>query len=234
MTIPRAVLLDLDNTVYAYQPCHAAGLLAASRLGAELSTVWSDTRRFERDYAAARQSVKEWTGPRAARHCRLLYFKVMIEGQSGRTEIDTTRRLHEAYWQGYFSAMVLDPGCLDMLRDLRSRAVRLAWVSNFTTERQMLKLLALGLERAADFLLTSEEAGAEKPDFALLDLALARLHVAPGEAWLIGDDFYDDVGAARARGLTAVWLRREEGEPAPGSADIVVRDWHELRDLCRL
>jgi putative hydrolase of the HAD superfamily len=129
-----------------------------------------------------------------------------------------------------------DPGCVEMIRDLRSWGVKLAWVSNFTTERQMLKLISLGLPGAVDFLITSEEAGAEKPDPAMIDLALERLEVRSEEVWLIGDSLRDDVGAAAARGIRVVFLNREPGKDMGSSGitrqpDHVVHNWAQVREL---
>ncbi len=231
LTRPTCILFDLDNTVYAYEPCHVAGIMAAQRLAATLDPRWSTATEFARDYAQARQVVKRQVGPQSAGHCRLLYFKNMVEAQFGRTDIEATRRLHEAYWGGYFSKMTPDPGCMELLHDLRASSVRLAWVSNYTTERQMLKLRALGLEQAADFLITSEEVGVEKPNSTVLDHALARLKAGPEEAWMVGDDLEEDIGAARVLGLTAVWFRRQDGTGGSEVPNFTVSNWFELREL---
>jgi putative hydrolase of the HAD superfamily len=230
---PVAILLDLDNTVYAYAPCHAAGMAAAERAAAQVDARWRAAGAFAADYAAARAAVKARTRGQAAEHSRLLYFLELLAQHQGRTPLDAVRRLHDAYWLGYFSRMRLDPGCLALLRAWRAAGLRLAWVSDFTTMRQVLKLKALGLDGAADCLVTSEAAGADKPDPRVVDLALERLGVAPGEAWLVGDDPHRDVGAARARGVPAIWLRRAGGAPAPLAAapDAVVDDWVALRAL---
>jgi putative hydrolase of the HAD superfamily len=131
--------------------------------------------------------------------------------------------------------MVPDPGCPALLRDLRAAGLRLAWVSDFTTERQILKLQALGLAEAADCLVTSEEAGAEKPDPRIVDLALNRLRADATQTWLVGDNVLRDVGAASARGIAAVWLRREPAAatdlPTSGGPDAIVDDWPALRAL---
>jgi putative hydrolase of the HAD superfamily len=155
----------------------------------------------------------------------------MVEAQLGRTDIEATRGLHEAYWQGYFSKMKPDAGCIELLTDLRASRVRVALVSNYTTERQMLKMRALGLERVTDVLITSEEVGTEKPSPAALEYALARLRVRSGEAWMVGDNLKEDIGAARVLGLTAVWFQRSECEDAGEVPDFIVSDWFELREL---
>jgi putative hydrolase of the HAD superfamily len=100
-----------------------------------------------------------------------------------------------------------------------------------TTEQQLVKLLALGLRDMAEFIVTSEEAGAEKPNPAGVDLALARLGVPASGAWLVGDSLQRDVAAARARGLTAVWFRRGQVDEPGQSPDYVVDDWFALLAL---
>ena len=222
MPMPRGLLLDLDNTAYAYAPCHEAGLLA----GWDAARAWYPNEAdFRAAYGDARRRVKEQVGPRsAAVHCRLLYFKALVEDHRGRSDSAEAQRLHRAYWDGYFAAMTPDPGVVDFFETVQ---LPTAWVTNFTTERQVLKLAHLGLLDAADFLFTSEEAGAEKPDPALLQLALRRMNLRPDEVWHVGDSLREDGGMARAGGVRFVWFNRA-GEDVPPGVDAVVRDWFEL------
>ena len=182
-------------------------------------------------YHHARREVKAQVGATAAEHSRVLYFKRMLEGVQGRTQAAWVLALDAAYWDAYYEALVLDEGCYEALLAFGNAGLRMAWVSDFTTEHQLVKLLALGLGDLVDFVVTSEEAGAEKPHPASVDLALARLGVVPGEAWLVGDSLHRDVGAARARGLTAVWLRRGHVDDEGPAPDHTVDGWPALRAL---
>ncbi|NCA70595.1 MAG: HAD family hydrolase [Sphingobacteriia bacterium] len=56
--------------------------------------------------------------------------------------------------------------------------------------------------------LTPVDAGAAKPDPALFRHALAHAGCTPREALHLGDDPWMDVEAARAAGLTAIWVNR--------------------------
>ncbi len=227
----RALLLDIDNTVYAYAPCHAAGLAAAQELAGTRLAAWRSNEAFLAAYNMARREVKVQVGGRAAEHSRLLYFKRMLEVVEGRTDASWSLALDSAYWDAYYEALALDPGCYEALLAFREAGLRLAWVSDFTTEQQLVKLLALGLGDVVELLVTSEEAGAEKPDPAGVDLALARLGVTATEAWMVGDSPHRDVGVARARGLTAVWMRRSNAEEEGPAPDHTVDDWFALRAL---
>ena len=228
---PHAILLDIDNTVYAYEPCHRAGLSAAAQEAASLSVRWRDADAFAVDYKTARETVKKRIRETGAAHCRLLYFKEMIETEFKRSGIPEIRRLHDEYWAGYFSVMTPDDGCAALLREWREQGIKTAWVSDFTTERQMLKLLHLGLEDLVDYLITAEEVGAVKPHAGGIDLALAKLGVTASSTWFIGDDHERDLGAAHARGIASLWFQRvPDGKPST-EAEATVFSWAELTKL---
>jgi HAD superfamily hydrolase (TIGR01549 family) len=227
MPNPRALILDLDNTAYAYDPCHEAGLDSAWLVGKTLHARLATKPQFVAAYKAARDQAKESAGHHAARHCRLLYFKNLVETTLGGTAFDPVNRLHQAYWKGYFDRLQPDPGCREVLSALREGGTRIAWVTNFTTERQMLKIRALGLEDSRDLLVSSEEAGAEKPSPAPFLLALKRLGVAPMEATVVGDDLEADIRPALALKMSAIWMNRDRA-PAPKEARVHVSEWREI------
>lgn len=229
---PQILLLDLDNTVYAYSPCHRAGIEAAQTVARKLDGEWGQKRVFENDYQRARAAVKAQIGNQAAAHSRLLYFKRMQEQREGRSSLTSSRDLQAAYWRGYFSVMKRDEGCAETLESMRLRGVRTAWVTSFTTARQIQKLETLGLETAADLLLTTEEVGFEKPDGRLVDIALRRLGGKTGETWVIGDSLVADQRMAVARQLPFVWFRRADDTAQPEQPPLhTVGSWLELREI---
>jgi putative hydrolase of the HAD superfamily len=231
MKFPKVVLLDIDNTVYDYHLCHEAALHSASAVAATIDESWGDPKVFRSLYSTARKAAKARLGNQAAAHSRLLYFKLMLESRYHRSDIPNCLRLDEAYWQGYFDAMSLDPGCRECLQFLKDCGVKLAWISNFTTELQMLKLRRIDLEEAVEYLFTSEEVGADKPDPAVLDLALSTLGETPEDAWLIGDDIENDVALAKLRNMTSVRLRRNNDEIHDDDADYVADNWFEIMEI---
>ena len=54
----KALLVDIDNTVYAYAPCHAAGLEAARALAGSRHAAWRSNEAFLAAYHLARREVK--------------------------------------------------------------------------------------------------------------------------------------------------------------------------------
>jgi HAD superfamily hydrolase (TIGR01549 family) len=205
---PTAILLDIDNTVYAYAPCHEAGLKAAF-----LVSDFSDEAEFRAAYAEAREQVKHAIADTGAAHCRLLYFKRLLENRLGHTAPAASLALYKAYWDGYHAAMQLDPGVRELLSLWRDAGVPTAWITDFTTEQQLRKLQTLNIADLVTYLVTAEEVGAVKPDPRGVDEALSRFGIAPGPAvWFIGDDTKRDRGVAEARGLTFFWRDRNDAD----------------------
>ena len=166
-----------------------------------------------------------WQGPRpATAGC---CTSKRLSRRRSRSDPQLALALHEAYWTAYFAAMRREPDCQEVLLECHSRGFRLAWVTNFTTERQLLKLRVLELSDVADMIVTSEEVGYDKPRPEIVHYAISRLGADPSPVWLIGDDLRDDGELARNLGLRFIWFEREEQSP-PSNVEYRVRHWAEL------
>ncbi len=111
-----------------------------------------------------------------------------------------------------------------VLRTLSER-YRLVSLTNGTSNPEATPLRGL-FERS----LTAADAGAAKPDPALFVCALEQVGCEPAESLHVGDDPWMDVEAARAIGLTTVWVNRygrawpdELARPA-----VTVTDLHQV------
>ena len=97
----------------------------------------------------------------------------------------------------------------DALERWRQNDLSLIVVSNF--DRRLHGLLeSLGLRDAVDGVLVSSEAGAAKPDPALLEAAIAQVPCSAKQALLIGDSGADEQAAAAA-GMRCLRLQRPSG-----------------------
>lgn len=199
----RAVLFDLDDTLYPYPPCNEAGKRAAFErfrdLGYEL-----DRERFRERYQAARREVKRELAGTASAHERFLYFKRLISGVADTHRSGDALALGEAYWDAYIEAMELFDGVEQAFASLRDAGVDVAIVTNLTTRIQLEKIRHLGIEDRIDYLLTSEETGREKPSSVMFTLTLARLDTRPSEALMVGDSPSSDIEGGNAVGLDTV------------------------------
>ncbi len=209
-----AVLVDLDNTLYDYAPCHAAGLAALT----ETVTVrfGISPREAEAYYEAGRHSTKERLQGTAASHHRLLYAQAICE-RAGRPAAPHALEFEQAYWHAYLASMRLHPGVLDFLGWVRSGGMRLALVTDLVASIQLRKVVALGLSAHLDSITTSEEAGVEKPDAGIFRLAAQKAQAQAARCVMIGDDLRRDVLGAMAFGMEAVWWN-PDSRPVPHHA----------------
>jgi len=228
MKRPPGILIDLDNTVYPYDPCHNAGLKAAHRVGLRTHPRWKSWPVFNMHYEEGRQRAKAFLGNQAASHNRLLYFQKLIEIQLCQSNSSLALRLYEAYWKGYFSKMKLDLGCLSFLKQVKKMNIKTAWVTDQTTEIQMRKIKYLGLNAWVNYLVTSEEAGREKPHRAPFRLALRKLEIKSNGVWMIGDDFKKDIQPAMRLNMRPFWVQRERKKNPRGRGYSVITRWAQL------
>lgn len=204
-----AVFFDLDNTLYPYQACNEAGKRAAwhraTALGYDL-----DREAFEARYQEARSEVKRELAGTASAHERFLYFKRLIEIHTGTHKSRHALELGEAYWEAYIDEMELFDGVRETFDAIAEAGLDIAIVSNLTTRIQLKKIEHLGIEGSIDLVVTSEEAGSEKPASIMFTLPLSQLDLRPSEVVMVGDSVTADIEGGNAVGLTTVLFNSDE------------------------
>lgn len=98
------------------------------------------------------------------------------------------------------------------LAALKARGMRLGIISNFDS-RLFDVLRALSLDHYFEAVHISSREGAAKPDPAIFRAALTHSALPPDAALHIGDNLCEDVKAAMAVAMHAVWLDRYEHSP---------------------
>jgi len=197
MVVVKAVLLDLDDTVYAYRICKDYAMKAClAKISKKYGIEKSEAKRY---FSYAREMVKKNAGNTGASHSRLLYFKNLTEAIEGRTNGSFSLALDELFWKKYLPKMKLRDGAMDFIKACRKSKVKVCIVTNLTTQIQLEKLKKLGIADFVDFVVTSEEAGAEKPNLKIMELALEKTGVKKNHVIFAGDE--DDSEAARAFGI---------------------------------
>jgi putative hydrolase of the HAD superfamily len=112
------------------------------------------------------------------------------------------------------------PDAAPALRRLRAAGCALVVVSNWDCSLHE-RLEETGLAPLVDAAVASAVVGAAKPDRAIFEHALALAGAAPEDAWHAGDSIREDVEGARAAGIRAVLVARDEPPEArdrPGGA----------------
>lgn len=229
---PSCVLIDLDNTLFEYAICNVAGMDAAKALTQKLLNL--APADFDRCFADARSELKARLGPIGASHSRLLYFQRMVERAGFGSQPFVMLQLEQAYWRAYLDASKLFEHALDFLDDLRIAGIPAVVVTDLTAQIQLRKLIILGLDRVVDWIVTSEESGADKPAPNSFELALAKIGGVEGQVWMVGDDFRCDlIGAKTAVGAVTLQKLHDGVIPAPpeDKIDAAFNNFAEVRNL---
>lgn len=230
--IVRAVLLDLDDTLFDHRHCAREALTGVRSLHDCFAAV--DPMALEVSHSRILENLHldvmaGRVGLDAARieRFRRLYLAAGIEPDD-----ELAVRTAAAYRERYLEVRQPVRGAAEFLAALRARAT-VVIVSNNLLQEQQDKLRHCGLERYVDVLVVSEEAGVAKPSPRIFEIALERAKVRAEEAVMVGDSWANDVEGARAAGLRAIWFNRD-GREAPDRAVPVLRSLEPALQACRV
>lgn len=211
----RAVILDLDDTLYAYKPLHTEASAKVRDFVCEKLKITE--QKYEEAFKFGRDETKKQLGDVAASHNRLLYFQKTLECL-GIGPAPLSLQMYEIYWGTFLEKMSLREGAREFMDRMHEMGIRLMICTDLTAHIQHRKIEALGIAGDIDYLVTSEEAGVEKPAPEIFSLCLEKLKLPPEEVCCIGDDLRKDVEGARAAGMHAILFRPEASEAAQFAA----------------
>jgi FMN phosphatase YigB (HAD superfamily) len=158
-------------------------------------------QEFDDAFARARSDVKDKLQGTASSHSRILYFQKTVELLGLGTKILLTLDLEQTYWHTFLLNTRLFPGVKDFIIQLKSDGIITANITDLTTQIQFRKMVYLGLDEYFDYVVTSEEAGKDKPHRVPFDIILSKIDVSPSEVWMIGDNPINDIKGALAVGM---------------------------------
>lgn len=215
MAVIQAVILDLDNTLYAYEPLNAEAAARVRNLVCGELNITEE--RYEEAFRFGREETKRRLGDTGASHNRLLYFQKTLE-YLGIPPLPLALRLYETYWGTFLEKMSLREGAREFMECMKKHGIRIMICTDLTAHIQHRKIAALGIAEVIDGLVTSEEAGVEKPAPEIFARCLEKLGLSAEAVCFIGDDPRKDVEGAKAAGMRAIPYRPEEPEAAQFAA----------------
>lgn len=197
----KGILLDIDNTLYQYESIHN---LAQKAQVTYLMTACSISQdHIEKVYSKAKSLVKSRLPASASSHNRLLYAQTACE-LLGLDALQHSLTLYNIYWDTFLNVLSLTPGAERFFT--RYGHLPICLLTDLTAHIQHRKVAKLGLMKWADYIVTSEEAGCEKPHPYMFELALRKLQLNSDEVCMIGDNFKKDILGAQYLGIDSYWL----------------------------
>ncbi|WP_335938685.1 HAD family hydrolase [Streptomyces sp. PTD5-9] len=205
----RAVLWDIDDTIFDYSGADRAGMRALL-----------EQEGLPDGYGSVEQALAAWRTLTAVHWARFAAGETDFPGQRrDRVREFLSRALDDAEadeWFGrhvthYEAAWALFPDVLPVL-DRLAGGFRHAVLSNSSLQHQDRKLRALGVRDRFEAVVCAVELGVSKPEAGAFHAACEALALEPGEVAYVGDEPDIDAGGAIAAGLAGIWLdRRERG-----------------------
>ncbi len=207
--LPRAILFDMDDTIIADSASSApCWQIVCARYASRVEGV-TQTQLYD---AIQQSSHEYWSNAGRHRQGRLKLECARREVvrcaflARGLNNIDLANEIADAFSAEREASILLFPGALETLRELRIRGVRLGLITNGNGESQRRKIEKFGLGGFFDCILIEGDIGFGKPDTRVYSLALEKLGILAEETWMVGDNLEWDIQAPQKVGIKAVWV----------------------------
>ena len=211
LTQARAVIFDIDNTLYSYDDAHAAAFTDLCEFVRSALDIAPEP--FARLHRSTMDIQRRYAGSAcAAIHNRLIRFQFILEQLH--KPVSLAPEMSARYWNAFLKNIHPAPGLSECLETLRKRSLMIGIGTNMTADYQYEKLRCLNVLEQIDFIVTSEEINAEKPDRKLFDRCAEKAGCTPGECVFVGDNPEDDIKGALNAGMSAVWYVPEMEKPS--------------------
>ncbi|WGM19851.1 HAD family hydrolase [Paenarthrobacter sp. OM7] len=204
----RAVLFDLDNTLFDHPSSARAGVDAfLQHLGTEgsneLTRCWFQIEEVNYNRFLANELTFQ-----EQRRERLRQFLPL----AGLSVPQTSARIDELfnkYLENYEDAWMAFPDAAPALKNLRAIGMPVGIIINGNHDQQTSKVNRIGLEPLLDRVFSYEHINHAKPAQETFLQPCRSMNVSPTVTLYIGDNYRVDVEGARNAGLQALHLNRE-------------------------
>ena len=221
----KGILLDIDNTVYDYDAAHNYGFNQAI-------VYCENTFHFNKAeilgaFKSAREKVHLELKETASSHNRLLYFQKMLEILQV-SPLEYSMKIYNVYWDNFLNKMTPFDGIYELLEKYKNK---ICLITDLTAHIQFRKVKQLNLDSYCRAIVTSEEAGKEKPHPYVFMMALLKLGLKSDQVCMIGDSLKKDILGASNLGIKSIWLSSDSDEKTDSRLVTKARNINEIIEL---
>ncbi len=201
----KTVFFDLDDTLYKapIEECNEI-LITYTAHKYKISLELAKTA-----FETGKKQTKELLKDVAATHNRLLYVQHMLE-YLNKNVITDTLELYNVFWDNFLKKSELRKGVKETLEELKNMGVSVGICTDLTAHIQHRKLQKLGLASYIDWLVTSEEAGEEKPSIKMFYLCAKKAKCELSDIIYTGDSYKKDFLGASNAGMKAIFYDEDK------------------------
>ncbi len=195
----KAVFFDIDDTLY-----DTSGFAELARKAALSTMIDAGLPLSHKEaYSLLREIIKE-KGSNYDKHFNVLTKRVYGEEKPLLIALGMI-----TYHNVKFALLRLFPDTMSTLIHLKKNNYQLGVISNGLTIKQWEKLIRLGLYHFFDDVVTSQEAGFEKPDRKIFQMALDRIGCQANKSVMVGNKFSEDILGATNTGMSAILVNSQ-------------------------
>ncbi|RRD40759.1 HAD family hydrolase [Leptotrichia sp. OH3620_COT-345] len=206
----KGIILDLDDTLYNYKKLNDLAIEEICKFTCKNLKISEE--KFIKAFEAAKKNVKkQLTEKVASSHNRMLYCQKTLENL-GENPLSLSLKMYNIYWNYILKNMKLNKNVLELLKFCKKEKIKVGICTDLTVNIQHKKIKKLKIDKYINALVTSEEAGEEKPSFKMYDLILKKLKISPQEALFIGDNLKKDVEGPSKYGMKTLLFSSEINE----------------------
>jgi putative hydrolase of the HAD superfamily len=236
-TLPRAMLIDMDDTILsAYGRPEIAWNHVAGEFAHELAPVSSQQAAtavltFARNFWATAEPAWRLKLDEARRLSVKGGFASLAADGHPLLPDDLAARIADRFTAYREDEMFVFPGAHEAIDRLKALGVKLALVTNGAADTQRAKVERFALAHRFDHVQIEGEHGFGKPDERAYLHAMDALGVTAPETWMIGDNLEWEVQAPQRLGIYAIWMDVHGDGLPPGSTvrpDRIIRSLAEL------
>jgi len=203
--VPKAIFFDLDQTLIWHATPITELFQAVSRqhLTDSSGTGWD---RFHGHLT--QQAGRLWADIAVHQGRGEAEFRSMFRNSLLHVGDDPARAelMVDAFLAAVTESTGPTAGAHAVLDELAAAGIPTGIITNGFCFLQQRKAEAHGLAERVSFVVTSEDAGAHKPDPRIFRMALERIGLDARDCWHVGDDRANDIAGALNAGLGAVWF----------------------------
>jgi len=216
--LPKALLVDMDDTILAYEQgidldscwVSVCGKYMNGENGPDVGTIVAAIKEHARWY---------WSDAERHRRGRLDLTMARTEiigsalGLLGIEDRSLAELIAADYGIERDEKVAVFPGAIDTIHYLKSLGIPLALLTNGASAPQRCKIDRFQLAPLFDHIVIEGEFGSGKPDSRVYEHALKLLGAAPEEVWMIGDNYQWEVVAPQRLGIRSVWINHKGQDP---------------------
>lgn len=202
------LMIDIDDTLYSYSKPNDFAIKTCFEHLKKANLIQSiKSKEFKVLYVKKRKLVTKKLSPQGVCRSRQFAFDSLFRDLGIPQAHLIANKFEKIYWNAFLQAMEVSKEMNDFIKKSKKHGLIICAVTDMQASFQIAKLKKLGLSRYFDYLASSEEAGAEKPNHKIYELALEKMQLSKDQVVMIGDSKIKDIQGAKSFGIKAIHFK---------------------------